>query len=107
MCQREPSWLTASATSRTGSEICWAVNATDGKLIWSTQLVTYFWQSVWIGPLPTSPAVVAGEVYLGRPEGAYLLAVTASSNGVLLWKRQLESVDPRQTVLVNATDGLD
>lgn len=66
----------------------WALNATNGSVIWSSQLSSY-------GLAPnthsrTTPAVVNGTLYLGTQEGAWLLAIKAST-GQLLWKAQLES----------------
>ena len=64
-----------------------AVNANNGKSIWSHPLSDY--------GLPanthsrTSPAVVNGTLYIGTQEGAWLLAIDANS-GNLFWKTQLE-----------------
>lgn len=69
----------------------WAVNTDSGKAIWGHQLSDF--------GLPanthsrTSPAVVNGVVYVGTQEGAWLLAIDAKK-GTLLWKTQMESVDP-------------
>jgi polyvinyl alcohol dehydrogenase (cytochrome) len=66
----------------------WAVNANNGKLVWSHQLSDY-------GLLAhtnsrTTPAVAGGTVYVGTQEGAWLLAIEAAT-GNLLWKTQLET----------------
>lgn len=71
----------------------WAVNANNGKLIWSVQLSSYFGAAAGSIKSRTSPAVDNGVVYIGTQQGAYLLAINAS-NGALIWKSQLESVDP-------------
>lgn len=69
----------------------WAVNANNGSQIWGHQLSDY--------DLPanthsrTSPAVANGVVYVGTQEGAWLLAINATT-GALIWKTQLESNDP-------------
>jgi len=78
-----------------------ALNANNGKLIWSTQLATYFPTAS--GPVHsrTTPAVSGNVLYLGTQEGAYLLAIN-TSNGQLLWKTQLESVDPLAIVTSSA-----
>jgi polyvinyl alcohol dehydrogenase (cytochrome) len=70
-----------------------AVNANNGKLIWSHQLSDYGLAANTHSR--TSPAVVNGVLYLGTQEGAYLLAINAVS-GALIWKTELETpnVDP-------------
>lgn len=69
----------------------WAINAGNGKLIWSHQISDY--TQIPNSHSRTSPAVVNGVVYVGTQEGAYLLAINAST-GALIWASQLESVDP-------------
>lgn len=69
----------------------WALNAKNGDLVWSHQLSDY-------GLAPgtmsrTTPAVVGNTVYIGTQQGAYLLAIDAAT-GALLWKTQLDTVDP-------------
>jgi polyvinyl alcohol dehydrogenase (cytochrome) len=85
----------------------WAVNANNGKKVWSHPLSDY--------GLPanthsrTSPAVAGGTLYIGTQEGAWLLAIDAG-NGNLLWKTQLESPanDPYAMITASpvVSDGL-
>jgi polyvinyl alcohol dehydrogenase (cytochrome) len=71
----------------------WAVNATNGQLIWGHQFSDY--------GLPanthsrTSPALTdnGGTLYIGTQEGAWLLAINAKT-GALVWKTELETTDP-------------
>src|SRR5262249_36489903 len=67
-----------------------AVNATNGKLIWSHQLSDYGLAANTHSR--TSPAVVNGVLYLGTEEGAYLLAINAAS-GALIWETELQTPD--------------
>jgi len=78
----------------------WALNATNGKLIWSHQLSDYGLAANTHSR--TSPAVVGGVVYVGTQEGAYLLAINAST-GALIWKTRLETVDPFAMITASPT----
>jgi polyvinyl alcohol dehydrogenase (cytochrome) len=71
----------------------WAVDARSGAMVWGHQLSDYGLPAATHSR--TSPAVVAGVVYVGTQEGAWLLAIDAA-HGTLLWKTQLESplIDP-------------
>jgi polyvinyl alcohol dehydrogenase (cytochrome) len=71
----------------------WAVNAQNGTMIWGHQLTDY-WGPTETPPAPavhsrTSPAVANGTVYVGTQEGAWLLAIDATT-GTLIWKTPLE-----------------
>lgn len=77
----------------------YAINASNGKLIWSKNILTdYFGGSVPGHPgvakvvSRTSPFVdtSSNTVYLGTQTGAYLLAIDATS-GALKWKYQLDT----------------
>jgi polyvinyl alcohol dehydrogenase (cytochrome) len=80
-----------------------AVNANTGKKIWAHQLSDYFTGAA-SGSIHsrTTPAVVSGIVYLGTQEGAWLLAINAST-GALVWKTELETVDPFAIVTTSPT----
>jgi polyvinyl alcohol dehydrogenase (cytochrome) len=73
----------------------YAVNASNGKLLWKKQLSAYGLSGSADGNYHsrTTPAVANGTLYFGTQEGAWLLAVNAA-NGALVWKTQLESADP-------------
>jgi polyvinyl alcohol dehydrogenase (cytochrome) len=78
----------------------WALNANNGKLVWSHQLSDYG-----LGANThsrTSPAVIGGVVYVGTQEGAFLLAINAST-GALIWKTQVETVDPYAMITASPT----
>src|SRR5215204_5835497 len=70
----------------------WAVSAGNGAVLWSRQLSSY---GLGNGAFHsrTTPAIDKGTLYLGTQEGAYLLAINAST-GNLLWKTQLAAADP-------------
>jgi polyvinyl alcohol dehydrogenase (cytochrome) len=70
----------------------WAVDAGSGKVVWSKQLGSYFGSKTAIHSR-TTPAVANGLVYIGTQEGAFFLAISAST-GQLIWATQLESSDP-------------
>jgi polyvinyl alcohol dehydrogenase (cytochrome) len=72
----------------------WAVNAQTGVAKWSHQLSDYF-PGATSGSFHsrTTVAVVNSVVYIGTQEGAWVLALKAG-NGAMLWKTQVESVDP-------------
>jgi polyvinyl alcohol dehydrogenase (cytochrome) len=75
----------------------WALNATNGQVIWSHPLSDYdLPPETWSR---TTPAVVEGTLYLGTQQGAWLLAINAAT-GALVWKTQLESPadDPRAII---------
>ncbi|MGM9486756.1 outer membrane protein assembly factor BamB family protein [Ideonella sp. YS5] len=69
-----------------------AVRADTGLPVWKVDLATYGLTGSADGRYHsrTTPAVVKGVLYLGTQEGAWLLAVSATT-GALLWKTQLES----------------
>jgi polyvinyl alcohol dehydrogenase (cytochrome) len=86
----------------------WAVNATNGKLIWSHQLSDY-------GLTPgtvsrTSPTVVLGVVYIGTQYNAtaptgqtgWLLAINAST-GKLNWKTQPDTSNAFPVITASPT----
>lgn len=73
----------------------WAVGATSGSVIWSHQLSDYGLPSSTRSR--TTPAVSNGILYTATQQGAYLLAINAAT-GALVWKTQLESVDPMAIV---------
>jgi polyvinyl alcohol dehydrogenase (cytochrome) len=74
----------------------WAVNANNGKLIWSHQLSDYGLATGTVSR--TSPAVANGLVYVGTqyvssgPTG-WLLAINAAT-GALVWKTQPDTSNP-------------
>jgi polyvinyl alcohol dehydrogenase (cytochrome) len=72
-----------------------AVNANNGKLVWSHQLSEYGLEGSPDGNYHsrTTPTVVNGTVYLGTQEGAWLLALDAAT-GALQHKLRIESADP-------------
>jgi polyvinyl alcohol dehydrogenase (cytochrome) len=73
----------------------YAINAGNGKLVWSHQLSDYGLTGSFNGVYHsrTTPAVVGGTVYVGTQEGGYLLAINAAS-GTLVWKTRMEPTDP-------------
>jgi polyvinyl alcohol dehydrogenase (cytochrome) len=77
-----------------------AVNANNGKAVWSHQLSDY--------GLPasthsrTSPAVVNGVLYTGTQEGGWLLAINAQT-GALIWKMQPEPTGPFPVITASPT----
>jgi polyvinyl alcohol dehydrogenase (cytochrome) len=74
----------------------YAINANNGKLIWSKAILTDYLPGVF-SPAPakvvsrTSPAVdvSTNTVYIGTQKGAYLLAINATT-GALRWRTQLD-----------------
>jgi len=76
----------------------WAVNTVTGKAVWSHQLSDYF-SGAASGSIHArvAPAVSGGIVYVGTQEGAYMLAIDAST-GTLAWKTQLSVVPGTTTV---------
>lgn len=78
----------------------WAVDAGDGHLIWSHKLSDY--GLVANTNSRTTPAVVDGTLYLGTQEGAWLLAINAAT-GQLIWKTQIESLDPFAMITASPT----
>jgi polyvinyl alcohol dehydrogenase (cytochrome) len=76
----------------------WAVNTATGKAVWSHQLSDYF-SGAASGSIHArvTPAVSGGTVYVGTQEGAYLLAINAST-GTLAWKTQLSVIPGTTTV---------
>jgi polyvinyl alcohol dehydrogenase (cytochrome) len=73
----------------------WALSAGNGNVLWSRQLSSYGLTGSFTGVYHsrTTPAIDKGTLYLGTQEGAYVLAINAST-GDLLWKTQLEPGDP-------------
>jgi polyvinyl alcohol dehydrogenase (cytochrome) len=69
----------------------YAVNAGNGKLIWSRSLTDYGLPSG--TKSRTTPAVANGRLYIGTQPGAWLLAIDAAT-GNLLWMEQQERNDP-------------
>jgi polyvinyl alcohol dehydrogenase (cytochrome) len=82
----------------------WAVNAQNGKEVWGHQLSDYGLTGSFNGVYNsrTSPAVVNGTLYIGTQEGAWLLAINAST-GALIWKTQLESPANDPAALITAS----
>lgn len=78
----------------------WAVNALTGKLIWGRQFSSYGL----VNPsyARSTPAVVNGVLYIGTQQGAWMLAIDAST-GNLIWKQQLEAVDPLAIITTSPT----
>src|SRR5262249_30269696 len=72
-----------------------ALNSSSGKAIWHHQLSDYGLTGSYTGVYHsrTTPAVDSGVLYVGVQEGAWLLAIQAST-GALIWESQLESADP-------------
>ena len=64
-------------------------------MLWSRQLSSYGLTGSFNGVYHsrTTPAIDKGTLYLGTQEGAYVLAIEAST-GELLWKTQPEAGDP-------------
>jgi len=85
-----PDWGPAGG----GGSTLWAVNASNGNVVWSHTLSYYGFPGA---HSRTTPAVVGGYLYLGTQEGAYLLAINAAT-GALVWKTQLESLDPAAAI---------
>ncbi len=82
----------------------YALNAGNGKLVWSHQLSDYGLTGSFDVHYHarTSPAVVNGVVYIGSQEGAYLLAIPAAT-GNLLWKTQLRSAGEDPYAMVTSS----
>jgi len=78
----------------------WAVNTQTGQKVWGHQLSDYGLVSPSYSR--TTPAVVNGVLYLGSQQGAWLLAINAAT-GNLIWKTQLETVDPNAVVTTSPT----
>jgi polyvinyl alcohol dehydrogenase (cytochrome) len=79
----------------------WAVNTTNGQLVWGHQLLDY--------GLPagtaarTTPALNDNStLYIGTQQGAWLLAINAKT-GALVWKTQLETADPYAIISASPT----
>lgn len=83
----------------------WAINANNGKTLWSHQLSDYGLASGTVSR--TSPAVVNGVVYLGTqynspgPTG-WLLAINATT-GNLIWKVQPDTSNPFPVITASPT----
>jgi polyvinyl alcohol dehydrogenase (cytochrome) len=78
-----------------------AVSIGSGKAIWTHQFSDYFGDGVHRNSR-TTPAVVKNVVYTATQEGAWLLAINAKT-GALIWKTQLENVDPNAIVTSSPT----
>ena len=83
----------------------WAVNANNGKLIWSHKLSDYGLATGTVSR--TSPAVVNGIVYIGTqysPSGptGWLLAINAAT-GALVWKIQPVTSNPFPVITSSPT----
>ena len=70
----------------------WALNAPNGRVLWSHQLSDYVGGPSGSVHARSTPAISCGNLYIGTQEGAWLLAIN-TANGRLIWKTQLES-DP-------------
>jgi polyvinyl alcohol dehydrogenase (cytochrome) len=81
-----------------------AVRGATGLPVWKVDLATYGLTGSFDGRYHsrTTPAVVKGVVYLGTQEGAWLLAISAST-GALLWKTQLESATADPFALITSS----
>jgi len=79
-----------------------AVNANNGKKIWSVDLASYLHTDAGSIHSRTSPAVSNGVVYVGTQEGALLLAINAA-NGTLKWMKQLETPQNDFAALITAS----
>jgi polyvinyl alcohol dehydrogenase (cytochrome) len=81
-----------------------AVNASTGLPVWKVNLATYGLTGSFDGSYHsrTTPAVVKGVLYLGTQEGAWLLAISATT-GALLWKTQLESAAADPFALITSS----
>src|SRR5579864_8642828 len=83
----------------------WAINANNGKTLWSHQLSEYGLATGTVSR--TSPAVVNGVVYLGTqynssgPTG-WLLAINAVT-GNLVWKVQPDKSNPFPVITASPT----
>jgi len=89
----------------------YAIKASNGKLIWSKNLLTDYLPGVF-SPAPskvvsrTSPAVDASTntLYMGTQKGAYLLAIN-TNDGSLRWRTQLDphplAIDTASPVVFN------
>ena len=87
----------------------WAVNAATGKEIWGTKLSSYvtnpatgkpYTGSVWAR---ATPAVRNGMLFIGlHGASGYFLGINAS-NGKLVWKTRLETVDPDAGITSSAS----
>ena len=81
-----------------------AVQASTGQAVWKVNLATYGLTGSADGSYHsrTTPAVAKGVVYLGTQEGAWLLAISATT-GALLWKTQLESAASDPFALITSS----
>jgi len=81
-----------------------AVRASTGLPAWKVDLASYGLTGSADGRYHsrTTPAVVKGVIYLGTQEGAWLLAISATT-GALLWKTQLESAASDPFALITSS----
>src|SRR5262249_18693941 len=83
----------------------WAINASNGKTVWSHQLSDYGLTAGTVAR--SSPAVVNGVVYIGTQFNApgptgWLLAIDAAT-GNLLWKVQPDTSNPFPVITASPT----
>lgn len=79
----------------------WALDARTGKKIWGNQISTYLGSTTPVYARAT-PTISNGVLYIGTQQGAWFLAIDARS-GNLLWKTEVETVDPLAIVTTSAT----
>jgi len=78
----------------------WALNAQTGVKIWGNQFSSY---GLAAGTVSRStPAIGNGVLYIGTQQGAWFLAINAKT-GALLWKTELETVDPNAVITTSPT----
>jgi len=87
----------------------WAVNASTGKEIWGKKLGSYVTDPATGKPFTklvyarATPAYWDGTIYIGlHAAKGYFLAIEASS-GKLLWKKQVETLDPEANITASAS----
>lgn len=87
----------------------WAVNASTGKTIWSKQVSSYVTNPATGKPFPgpvfarATPAVRNGMLFIGlHGADGYFLGINAS-NGKLVWKTRLDTVDPYAAITGGAS----
>lgn len=87
----------------------WAVNASTGKSIWGKKVSSYVTNPSTGKPYTTTvfaratPAVRNGVLYIGlHGANGYFLAINAS-NGKLIWKTRLETVDEYAAITCSAS----
>lgn len=78
----------------------YAVKAANGAPVWTKKIADY--TGIANSNSRTTPAVAKGVVYVGTQEGAFLLAIKAST-GELLWRTALEPGDPFAIISASPT----